>query len=341
MLLKQCIYLTLLAPSLSYAFEYEDKVCYPGYGSAYPQTFSITKTLATEDNVAGAIVVPRTSTTGSGRVPYDCYCDNPTAQVSHWWSSQNIYPYTTEGDGHWQQITPNLEANIEMYVWNSGGDNYHSVPFIGISNNVQESCDRTGTASTGNTGKVTIRMAKPYVGDISFNGLVAKIWHYRKANYVDYSDPVMVSISLNLNITVPGGCTLLPTSTMTVELGRTNQSEFSGVPYPAAPTSYSPSTFDLKFDCEAPYGELDVTLLGEADSQGQGYKTSHGGISVIVADTGNTILPPNTVAGGVTVDEGLTSSSLKLRAWPTYSGSSSAPEPGKFEAIATIQLNYK
>ena len=338
-----------LLPTLSYA--YGDKVCYPTgstagvAGAPYNQGFSVTQSLNSEDNVEGAVIVDRASTTGSGSVPFTCECDDPDVSVSHWWSSQAMFPYTSDSQGHWQQITSNLEANVEMYVYRSSGgqtqSNYHSIPFIGISNNSNQSCSLTSSAGTGNRGTVTVRMSKPHVGNIVFSGLVAKVWHYRKPDYLNTSDPVMVTISLSLNISIPGGCTLLPGSTMQVELGNISQSDFSAQPYPNPPTPYSPATFDLKFDCDFAHGELDVVLVGNVDEHGQGYSTSHEEISVIIADSFNNVLPPNSDAGDVSVNPDESTSVLSLKAWPTYSGSGNAPTAGEFDATATIQLSYK
>lgn len=341
--------LLFMFPAFSYA--YGDKVCYPRgvtsgvAGSAYTQSFSVTQSLNSEENVAGTVIVDRTATTGSGSVPFACSCDNPTEVTSHWWSSQALFPYRSDNLGHWQQITPNLEANVEMYVYNSSGGlingNFHSIPFRGITNRVNEACETTGTAATGNKGMVTVRMSKPHVGSIVFSGPVAKVWHYRKPNYLNISDPVMVTINLNLNISIPGGCTLLPSSTMQVELGNIRQSDFSGQPYLSPPKPYVPATFDLKFDCDFNHGELDVVLVGHMDNYGQGYSTSNEDISVIIADSLNNVLPPNSIAGGVSVNTDTSTSTLSLKAWPTHSGNSDVPAAGTFNTTATIQLSYK
>lgn len=331
----------------SSAHAYDDKVCYPSNGVPTTQTFAVTKSIDKTSNKANSTIIPRTSTTSSGQTVFTCTCSSPNTKMAHWWSSKEMFPYTTDSKGHWQQITPNMAANVEIYVYNStGGEtkgNYHSIPFTGITNRTNEICGlKNHTADTGKSGTVTLKITKAAIGSISFKGLVGKMFHYRKANYINTADPVEVAVYLDLNLTIQGGCTLLPGSVLNVDLGdRVKQSDFNGQAYPSPPKSYTPVQFDLKFDCDFSDSEMNIVLTGSTDAQGQGFATDKKDVSVIVTDKNGTVLPPNTLAGSVDVNSDSTTSTLSLKAYPANSGSNPAPGVGAYESTATILLSYK
>lgn len=328
-------------------FAYDDKVCYPTSGTPTKQSFQITKTLTKEQNTANSTIVPRTETTSTGSTSFSCYCTSPNATMVHWWSARAMFPYTAVSGQYWQQLTPNLAASVEIYVYGSTGgpvvSSYHPVPFTGVANISSEKCGITnGNATSGSRGAVSVKITKPSVGNITFNGPVAKIWHYRKANYYNPADPVEAVVNLNLNITIPGGCTLLQGSVLNIDLGgQTRQTQFIDRPYPSAPSSYTPRPVDLKFDCDFANSDMDVVLTGDTDEQGKGFATSSPDVSVIVTDTNGTIIPPNTQAGSVSIDATSISSTLKLKAYPANSGSQAAPEAAPYNATATILLSYE
>lgn len=328
------------------SYAVDDKVCYPTSGTPTKQSFQITKTLSKEENVANATIVPRTATTSSGSTNFTCYCASPSTSVAHYWSSMAMFPYTTVSGQNWQQLTPNLAASVELYIYNSTGGpvntDQHPVPFTGVTNRTSEKCGMTGTAASGSKGFVSVKVTKPSVGNITFNGPVAKMWHYRKGSYINPADPVEVVVNLNLNITIPGGCTLLQGSVLNIDLGgQTRQTQFVERPYPQAPSSYTPRAVDLRFDCDFANAAMDVVLTGDTDEQGKGFATSSPDVSVIVTDSSGTIIPPNTTAGNVAVDATSISSTLKLKAYPTNSGSQAAPEAAPYNATATILLSYE
>ncbi|WMY72964.1 fimbrial protein [Buttiauxella selenatireducens] len=337
--------IALLVIVLGYAtngFAAADKVCYPSSGTPGKQNFTIAKTLTKEENMANAVLVDKESTTSSGSVSFTCDCTSPNTSVSHWWSTQGMFPYTSSNGYSWQQLSPFLAASVELYIYNSGGNNMHAVPFTGISNKVSEKCGMSGSAASGSRGTVSIKIIKPAVGQINFNGTVAKMWHYRKANYINPADPVEMMVNLNLNITVPEGCTLLAGSTLNIDLGsQTRQTQFVGQPYPEPPTSYTPRAVNLQFDCDFANAALDVVLSGNADDQGQGFATSSPDVSVIVTDSNGSIIPPNTEAGKVNVGLSTITDTLKLKAYPTNSGSEVAPNAAPYTATATILLTYE
>ncbi|MBF7993696.1 fimbrial protein [Rahnella laticis] len=341
---------------------YGDKVCYPTSGAPAVQDFSITKTLTKAENAPGSPsdindnLISFQSTTGGGGIPFQCDCTNPNATMVHWWSSVAMYPYTNAGTKRysWQQLSPYLSASVRIHIngnntgTGGGGDNV--VPFIGAPNNSNETCvvaGAGGTASSGSTGDVSIKITKAIVGEARFDGPVAKIWHYRKANYLNQADPVESIVYLHLLLTAPDGCTLLPGGTMTVPLGQTKQGQFTGQVYPQPPKSYTPRRVDLQFDCDfASSASLDVVLSGSADDKGQGFATSNPDVSVIVTDGGGAILPPNKTVGSVKTGGALVNGSAKtsvlsLRAYPTNSGSKPSPAAEDFDATVNILLTYQ
>lgn len=321
-----------------------DKVCYPTSGSPVVQSYSISKTLSAEDNQPNSLLLNNYAISTGQSITFTCNCDSPSENVSHWWSSATNYPVTQDGNYSWQQLTPYLAASVEIYIYNStGGErnaNYHTIPFIGVTNNTVQSCSMNGNAASGSQGTVSLKIIKPAVGHIAFNGIVAKLWHYRKPNYINQADPPEGIVNLNLNFDVPNGCTLLPGSTMNVDLGTNIQTDFTGRIYPESPKSYTPKTFELQFDCDFSSDALDVVLNGVIDSQGMGFATSNPDVSVIITDDKGTIIKPNQFAGIVTVGDTTTSTRLILKAYPSNAGSSGVPTPGFYDATVTILLSY-
>lgn len=337
--LVMCGYMTM-------AMAAGDKVCYPSSGSPSVLQYNATTSLTADQNKAGSIILSYLSVlAGGGAVPFTCNCDSPTSSMVHWWSASSTFPVTQDGQYSWLQLTPSLQASVEIRILGSTGgphnSAYHPIPFTGVANDYSEPCAMSGSASSGARGTITLRVIKPAVGHIEFNGKIASVWHYRKADYINEADIPEETINLSLVLDVPSGCVLLPGSTMNVDLGNNIQTDFKGQTYPEGPKSYTPRSFGLQFDCNFSTNALDVVLNGIVDGKGSGFGTSKDDVSVIVTNDEGKIIPPNTLAGtvGLVGDENI-STKLILKAYPSNSGSQGVPASGAYNATVTILLSY-
>jgi len=323
------------------AHAYDDKVCYPTSGSPNLVHYSVSKTISSAQNKADSLLDNEYISTGQ-LSDFTCNCNNPDETMLHWWSSQPTVPIDTLHSK--LLLTPSIGVTLYIYIQGSpgGGDlapNYNAVPFTGVPNNVTEPCGMSGSTTSGPKGKIAISITKPIISGADFDGPVAKIWHYRKPNYLNPSDPVESIIILNLHLTVPDNCTLLPGSTMNVDLGTLKPHQFRNKAYSDVPYSYTPKDFNLKFNCSISNTTLNVSLVGNGDTQGKGFATSKSDVSVIIKDKDGNIIPPDTLAGTVTVDGSKNSSTLTLSAYPTTNGI--IPSVGEFSTTATILMSYQ
>jgi type 1 fimbria pilin len=321
-----------------------DRLCVPDDGASQIQ-YNVTDAFNSSENEAGNIVIYRTQQDSGGRRTFTCTCSNTNASVLHYFSAQSPFSYYAADNLQWLKVNPSFSTAVEIYVYNSTGgsvqNNYHSVPFTGVTNNVSADCNTTGSASTATKGKVSVKLEKRVVGTLAFNGTVARVWHYRRPNYVNPSDPVSAIVNLKIDVEVPANCALRAGSVLTVPFGTLQSSQFNGVTYPNPPNNFTPKPVDLAFDCDFSSEILSLQLNADQDAPGQGIKVQgRTDLSVIITDEDGTVLPPNQKAGEVVVDSDMKTSTLHLKAHPS-NPSATLPTPGEFTATAVIQLDIK
>jgi hypothetical protein len=336
---------TLLLLCSAYGHAYSDKTCYPSSGSPYVSTFTATGVVAADKNGSGKSIFNDTQNINQS-VTYKCYCSNPAGYSFLYWTGTSDYPATGQY-GNRLQITPEMQINVESFIYtNTSGGNYFDIPFSPADGARSQSTNSCGTADRSAKGATQVRgnivVTKPVIGNISFHGVVGKVYLRRDANPPLPTDPPMVVLNMDIELTVPDACTVRPGGVINVDLGQNiRQSQFRGQAYPLPPKSYTPRSFNLMFDCNFSNAAVDVILTGNRDTQTQGFASSSPDVSVIVTDSSGNIVAPNTLAGDVVVGSDSTSTTLHLKAYPTNSGANPVPEASNYTATATILLSYK
>ncbi|RJT32586.1 fimbrial protein [Rahnella woolbedingensis] len=320
---------------------YSDRACYSASGTPTVTTYNAEKTISTKKNVAGSVVYQGSAQNVGKSFTYSCECADKTGYAFLYWSGVSDFP---SASANYLQITPEFKAGVNSFIYtNTSGGNYYSIPFSGITSQFTSPCDESNksTKSAIQT-RIDLIITKPFIGNLSFHGVVGRVYLSRSASAVNQADPPVVVINLDLELSVPDACTVRPGGVITVDLGQNiRQGQFRGQNYPLPPKSYTPRSLDLTFDCNFSNADVDVTLTGNKDAQQQGFASTRPDVSVIVTDDEGKIISPDSFAGDVNVKADKSSTTLHLKAYPTNSGEHAIPEAGSYSAAATILLSYK
>lgn len=339
----RCLTLLLLFIA-GHSYAYSDGVCYPSSGSPQRLNYNVTKTITAPENIAGAIVDSHSG--GTGSFLFSCDCSSPSSMALQYWSSTALYPAVVIDGNNYLEISPELKVKVAPYIVVDPARRTRgafSIPFSNVVVNESSSCGAVNQPTESLGGFVgEVRITNPIVGELSFSGPVGQIYMSRNSEPVNPTNPPMAIVYLDFNFTAPNNCIVRPGGVINVDLGqKVRPSQFKGRPYPQPPSSYTLRGVDLTFDCDFSNADVDVSLAGNPDPQGQGFASSSPDISVIVTDDKGTIIPPQSAAGYVTINESKVSNTLHLKAYPTNSGSEAVPQVSAYTATATIQLSYR
>ena len=317
---------------------YDEGVCYPTSGSPVTTNFPLNGAIDEAHNSLDGLV-STVQVTNAPTVEYKCVCSDPNAVTGNYYSSMLTVPANGSPDAPGNiALSPSINLSILLSVKFDSYSASRSVPFTGQGQS-NTKCGLTGSTNNAGNGWAKLYIHKRVVSGISFHGVVAKVWHYRKANYINPADPPERLIYIDAEMSVPENCTLMPGSALTVDLGRLTPHQFKNKAYGEIPANYTPKDFQLKFSCNFANTALDVNLLGNRDTVTQGFATTKSDVSVMILDKDGNIISPDEKAGSVTVGADKSSSTLALRAYPTSSGG--IPTAGDFSTTATILLDFE
>lgn len=319
-------------------------LCTPDLGHTVVN-YNLNDAFNSSQNIAGELIVNRKEIDTNGvERPYTCKCSGYSGSALHYFSSQSQFGYITEDGRRWLKVKPEFVVAAEFFIYQSTGGtdpsgNYHSVPFTGITNNVTEPCNFQGSAVTATRGLISVKLKSRVVGELKYSGEIAKVWHYRRSNYINVSDPYVAAVNLNLDVEVPAKCALRSGSVLTVPFGTLQASQFDGVTYPNPPKNFTPTPFDLAFDCDFSSEILKLKFLGDATESLQAIKVNgDDNLSVVILDDAGDIFPPNVKVRELPVGANMKTPILRFSAYPT---AYTRPKSGPFNATAVIQLELR
>ncbi|EPK7575083.1 fimbrial protein [Klebsiella michiganensis] len=339
--LNMLIALLLLSWSAgTWAYTY---ACEPANGGkSFNADFgSYTITDPTKD-MAGTIFENAASYSTSGVASMTCDCPSGIAYDRYFWSKTSL-PVDTVIDGEtFYKANEYLDASASIYLGGSV-NKYEPLPWTALDNLEKDGggCDGkvTSDVTTGSKGKISLRIAKPFVGSFSISNVeIADIYVGRSATGSYGSTPI-TRVYLTGNVIVPQTCSINAGQIVTVDFGSFMSAEFKNKGQ--MPTGYTPKTITVPIKCNGMDANASLTLRFQAEASADepaAIKTSNSDVGVQITDSSGKVIEPNSGLIPFQLDDNL-QATVTFHAAP-ISTTGNAPAEGTFSATAYIRVDF-
>ncbi len=321
--------------------------CHTMMGSPYIYNYDYgTKTITSPDENKAGQSFPDAYTWDLGQT-YQATCDCPTGELYGliYFTSKTDLP-SGHSDGAQQYYKVNDNVEVATKIWIHGYlQQYVNVPFTSVlngynPNNPYWGCGNSTNWASGSRGQLSLYIAKPFVGSVSFSKTVVALY----GTTVDGEAPGPQPLSL-VNITgsvvVPQNCVINAGQVVTVDFGNLLSTDFKTAGQ--KPNGFTDKTFNVPIQCTNIGASVNLTLSLQATPSAQNNQaiassntnvgvvvTSSEG-AVIIPNDANSIIPFNTDVSG--------NASVTLKAYPV-STTGNAPAEGVFSALATLRVDF-
>ncbi|WP_380178357.1 fimbrial protein [Kalamiella sp. sgz302252] len=303
---------------------------------------NIQRDIADKDkDKAGAIIVDATDFQGEGS--YSGHCDEPP------------YPFTAEayatavsplplsekiGDTQWYKLNDYLDASFQVYV---GGNSqtFPQVPFYDASNKL--SMNRSQISSgwgTGNKGKISLRIRKPFIGFSHFSVLALQTYLNTQPG-IQVSGAPIATVTLGGQIVIPQSCEFTPDKIITIDFGNIAASAFAAAGAGNKPAGVNPQTRNIGIQCKNIDAQAMLSLRLEANNVASNAIVSDNpDLGFVLADKNQQPLMPNNAESKIPFQlDGNASASVPISAWPV-SITGNKPAEGKFTAEGYLRVDF-
>ncbi|WP_368749891.1 fimbrial protein [Klebsiella aerogenes] len=304
---------------------------------------------------AGNVIVTDPSKNKAGTVFYEVYnwnlggtynstCDCPgtTNPGQVYFHTSTTLPYGhTDGNLTYYRVNDYLQvateiwlaASVQAYLptpWDNEGNGGGGAKVCG---------GNYYPVSTGSTGKMSLYIAKPFVGSVSFNTTVVNLYESTVSN--SFGGTPTARVSIQGNVTVPQNCTVSP-QTIPVHFGTMNSGDFTVKGQ--KPVSGSTQTINIPIKCTSAtaYANLKVSLQATPSSgYPEAISTTNKDVGVLVtSEDGSRVLAPNSSTGYVPfMPDASGNATVTLKTYPV-STTGMPPVAGPFTALAYVLIDF-
>lgn len=293
------------------------------------------------------------SAPGSYNVRCDCLTRYTTTFREIYFTSRSpLTLQTTRNNYTYYTLNDNLSVATSIHIL--GHNNYFPVPFTAQPNRVISGmyCYATGeegdqaTLVTGSKIKLSFLVNKPFIGKISVPAtVVADLYGGIDVTSSSNSTSKLAEVRIAGDIVVPQNCEIAPGQSLEVDFGEIPATDFSTVPGTAA-TSHK-VTKTILVQCTGMTDENIVYSTFHADpvdsSATMMKVTGNDDVGIVIYDKADRVVNVN--GGKMDMDRGKNNggaenNTLTFSAAPA-SATGVRPQPGTFEAYATITLEIR
>lgn len=244
-----------------------------------------------------------------------------------------------DGNAQYYKVNDYLEVATSIYV--SGTvDDYVNTPWDNISNNGTTSvahCGKSAGTKTGSQGKLSLYIAKSFVGFSNINTKILDI--YASDVSGSFGGVPIASLSIIGNVTVPQTCSVNAGQIVTVDFGSFMSGEFKNKGQ--MPAGYTPKTITVPIKCNGMDANASLTLRFQAEASAEepaAIKTNNDDVGVQITDDSGKVIEPNSGLLPFQLDDNL-QATVTFHAAP-ISTTGKAPAEGTFSATAYIRVDF-
>lgn len=270
-------------------------------------------------------------------------CDQePGTLTQTYFKAKSDLPVThTDSNGAFYKVNQYLSAQAQIYIWNSGGNYYHYVPFTDIGNHTNsDHSDWNSGWGSGTQGKVNIYIDRKMAQSTTIP-MVTIAELYASMQQGSYGGEPIAELHMGGQIHVPQNCVINAGNRIAVDFGDMYNTDF--VTKGAKPASGVKKNITIPIKCSniEASANLTLTFIGKrsADEPDALQSTNHD-VGFMIFDDKNNVIPPD--AGKIPfhvnndVDE---TAEVNISVMPV-STTGNVPSEGAFQAVAEIRVDF-
>lgn len=334
------LYLSLLAgsaPAFGYSYH-----CTAQGGTHNFVIDNIQKDISDKDkDKAGAIITDAEDFQGQGS--YTGHCDEPpypfTAEA-YATAVSPLQPSEKIGDTQWYKLNDYLDASFQVFV---GGNSqtFPQVPFYDVSNKLPMNRSQMSSGwGTGNSGKISLRIRKPFIGFSQFSVLALQTYLNTQQG-IQVSGEAIASVTIGGQITIPQNCEFSPDKIITIDFGNIGASAFAAAGAGNKPAGVNPQTRNIGISCKNIDAQAMLSLRLEANNVASNAIVSDNpDLGFVLADKDSKPLIPNNAESKIPFQlDGNASATVPITAWPV-SITGNKPAEGRFTSEGYLRVDF-
>lgn len=266
-----------------------------------------------------------------------CDCDDTNQEI--YFKTETSLPQG-HSDGTYQFYKVNDYLEVATSIFMAGGRNeYIPTPWINEGNEqtAVQQCTSNLVFGTGSQGKLSLYIAKPFVGTSEINTSILKI--YASTISGSYGSSELVDLYIQGQVIVPQTCSVNAGQIVTVDFGSFMSGKFKNKGQ--MPAGYTPKTITVPIKCNGMDANASLTLRFQAEASADepaAIKTSNDDVGVQITDDSGKVIEPNSGLIPFQLDDNL-QATVTFHAAP-ISTTGNAPAEGTFSATAYIRVDF-
>ncbi|WP_336218236.1 fimbrial protein [Citrobacter amalonaticus] len=334
--------LFIFAMSGNFAWAYTNW-CTPPSGTPYQfnSTFNYTDA-DPSTNKAGQVFDSVTGWDLGTTYSMKCDCDSNSSISRKFKATTDLSLLTTVAGKNYYKMGSVDEVGVHVAIFIGGQNKYFDVPFENIDNLSPDKVCNTviSTANSGSKGKISLYIAKPFVGKIDFpQTLVASLFATKTVN--SYSSTPISQVYLSGSMTVPQSCEINDGQVINIDYDTIINSALKTKG--AVPDGFTKKVTDLAYICTniTDGVKISFTFKGTASSSDpDSISTDKSDIGIHIEDMNGVIITPNSGKLASSFDYQSQTGTTSFQSYPVNT-TGNAPELGVFTAAATITTNIE
>lgn len=268
-----------------------------------------------------------------------CDCGSGNVFQSTYYKTETELPLGhSDGTYQYYKINDYLEVATSIYLAGERKQ-YIPTPWIDESNETtsNNSCDANYAFATGSQGKLSLYIAKSFIGTSDINSKVLSI--YGSSMSGSYGGSPLVNLYIQGQVIVPQTCSVNAGQIVTVDFGSFMSGEFKNKGQ--MPSGYTPKTITVPIKCNGMDANASLTLRFQAEASADepaAIKTSNDDVGVQITDDSGKVIEPNSGLIPFQLDDNM-QATVTFHAAP-ISTTGNAPAEGTFSATAYIRVDF-
>lgn len=266
-----------------------------------------------------------------------CDCGSGNSMPTEYFETTTDLPLGhSDGTYQFYKINDYLEVATSIYIAGNRKA-YVPTPWENEPNNASIKCNYNLPTATGSEGKLSLYIAKPFVGTSEINTKILDI--YASTTSGSYGTSPFVHLYIQGQVIVPQTCSVNAGQIVTVDFGSFMSGEFKNKGQ--MPTGYTPKTISVPIKCNGMDANASLTLRFQADASADeptAIKTSNSDVGVQITDSSGKVIEPNSGLIPFQLDDNL-QATVTFHAAPV-STTGKAPAEGTFSATAYIRVDF-
>lgn len=316
--------------------------CTPNAGThTYSYDFGVKTVTDPDDNAAGTIYKNAYTWDLSSTYDATCSCSGSYKGV-YFTTVTTLAPGHNDGTSQFYKVNDYLEVSTQVYI-GGGLNTYVNTPITALYNNDtgKTNCGTTKQFAAGAKGKLSLYIAKPFVGETRISGAMVFSLYGTSASGDSVPAKAMSTVNLSGKVIVPQNCTIQAGQIITIDFGTLYSGDFKAARQ--KPDNARVRTFSVPIKCtniDAP-SNLTLRLQATADTHyPQSIATDNPDVGVVVTDSQGSILNPNDTTSVIPFATDTSgNANVTLQAYPV-STTGKEPAEGVFTALAYLRVDF-